>query len=144
MLSDFAGDWLLERAIDDALTGERLHASGHAVFAPDAHGLVYDETVEMVLASGRRLRGTRRYLWRADPGGGIAVVFEDGRLFHRIAPDRVRCEDRHDCTPDVYEGAYDFTDWPQFQLRWRVTGPRKGYAMHTAYRRPGVSPPASP
>lgn len=143
-LGDFAGDWLLERVIDDALTGERLHATGRALFARDRQGLVYDETVGMVLASGQRLHGTRRYLWRADPGGGITVAFDDGRLFHRIAPGQARCEDRHDCAPDLYVGAYDFTDWPEFRVRWQVKGPRKDYTLQTVYRRSGLSPPASP
>ncbi|GHF50816.1 DUF6314 family protein [Seohaeicola zhoushanensis] len=133
-LADFAGRWALSRVIDDALAGQRLMAEGFAQLAPDAQGLVYDETVELQLADGQRLNGTRRYLWRADPAGGIAVHFADGRLFHRIAPGGVTSEDRHDCAPDLYVGAYDFTAWPMFRVVWQVRGPRKDYRMETLYR----------
>lgn len=134
-LEAFAGRWMLERVIDDAKAGERLTAEGHVLFSPDDAGLVYDETSEMTLGDGRRLSGTRRYLWQPQPEGGIAVRFEDGRLFHRIAPQGLIQEDRHDCPPDLYAGAYDFTGWPEFRVRWQVSGPRKDYRMVTVYRR---------
>ena len=134
-LEAFAGRWTLERVIDDAKAGERLTAEGTAVFAQEGDGLVYDEAVEMTLGDGRRLSGTRRYLWRPRPEGGIAVCFEDGRLFHRIATEGLIQEDRHDCAPDLYVGAYDFTGWPEFRVRWQVSGPRKDYRIVTVYRR---------
>lgn len=133
-LTDFAGRWSLERVIDDALAGERLTAAGQAVFVQDSGGLVYDEETELTLSDGRRLTGRRRYLWRAEPAGGIAVLFEDGRLFHRIAPGTARPEDSHVCTPDFYRGAYDFGRWPEFTVRWHVKGPRKDYRMDTLFR----------
>lgn len=133
-LDDFAGRWILERVIDDRLAGERLTAAGQAVFVQDTSGLVYDEKTELTLADGRRLTGRRRYLWRAEPEGGIAVLFEDGRMFHRIAPGTACPRDSHDCAPDFYRGAYDFSRWPEFMVTWQVKGPRKDYRMDTLLR----------
>ena len=39
----------------------------------------------LALGDGPPLAAHRDYLWRAD-GAGIAVLFPDGRPFHRFAP----------------------------------------------------------
>ena len=80
------------------------------------------------------VEGRRRYLWRAVPEG-IAVVFEDGRPFHVIAPGADAPEAVHRCDPDVYAVRYDFSRWPCWSSRWEVAGPRKRYAMTTFYTR---------
>ncbi|KUJ80715.1 hypothetical protein AVO45_06695 [Ruegeria marisrubri] len=134
-LADFVGDWRLTRRIDDARTGQVALAEGLARFVPSATGLIYDETLRLKLPGQAPMTATRRYLWQAD-GDGIAVLFDDGRPFHRIALGEEAWEDTHWCAPDNYRGSYDFGDWPRWISRWAVTGPRKEYFMVTTYDRP--------
>ncbi len=134
-LDDFEGRWTLSRRIDDALSGDVLRFAGEAVFVPDEAGLRYVET-GLLHAPGRApMKGSRVYLWRT-AADGVDVFFENGRPFHHIAPGDAP-KDHHDCPPDDYRVAYDFGGWPDWQARWRVTGPRKDYVMDSHYSRAG-------
>ncbi|WP_417727341.1 DUF6314 family protein [Roseovarius sp.] len=127
-LSDFEGVWLVERDIRHA-DGMVARFAGRACWRPDPGGLAYHETGQMVLDSGMRFAGERRYLWAED----LSVRFEDGRFFHKVPP--MGGETGHWCDPDHYEGRYDFASWPVFTVAWRVRGPRKDYRMVTCYTR---------
>lgn len=129
-LSDFAGAWRIERTIRHA-DGTAARFTGRAVWQPDAGGLSYHETGQMVLQNGLHFAGERRYLWADD----LSVSFEDGRFFHMVPPQGG--ETSHWCAPDQYTGCYDFTQWPAFTVTWRVSGPRKSYRMLTRYTRAG-------
>ena len=59
--------------------------------------------------------------------------FVDERAFHRFSPDAPQAS--HFCAPDTYRVAYDFTQWPLWQARWQVKGPRKDYEMIACYER---------
>lgn len=127
-LGQFEGHWQFQRVIrHDA--GHLAQVTGQAVFAPDADGLVYDETGQMSLNGHAPLTSTRRYLWRA----GIEVLFDDGRFFHHL-PEPGQAA-RHCCAPDTYVVRYMFDDWPRWSSHWRVDGPRKAYQMVTDYTR---------
>jgi len=134
-LQDFAGRWAIDRRIEDAQSGEILEGCGTVEFraAPDG-GLIYDETLWLRFPGRPAVHGTRRYLWRA-AGAEIAVFFEDGRPFHRIALGGTAACDSHDCAPDLYRGDYDFSSWPDWSVRWRAAGPRKDYVSTTVFRR---------
>ena len=80
------------------------------------------------------MQATRRYLWRDGGAGTIDVLFEDGRFFHRFDAEDPAPGASHDCAPDSYRVRYDFRAWPRWQAEWRVTGPRKDYAMVSRYR----------
>ncbi|MFN0115949.1 MAG: DUF6314 family protein [Paracoccaceae bacterium] len=135
-LADFAGRWLVERAIDDARAGQTGHFGGQATFTPDGEALIYEEEGTLRLGDAAPVHATRRYLWRQD-GPDIAVLFPDGRPFHSFAPGAPGAD--HWCDPDSYRVAYDFARWPDWTARWRVTGPRKDYAMTSRYcRAPGI------
>jgi hypothetical protein len=113
-LSDFAGRWRLVKEITDRRAGTRGRFEGVASFTPDADGLAYLEEGLLHLGGAAPLLSTRRYLWRAAPGGGAdaaEVCFEDGRPFHalRFAP---RWAAEHHCAPDHYRVHYSFSDWP--------------------------------
>ncbi|MGB0440887.1 MAG: DUF6314 family protein [Paracoccaceae bacterium] len=131
-LWDFEGDWQLERRIDDHLTGGQGRFCGQAVFARDGDGLTYRETGWLVI-NGARFQAERQYLWHPD-GARIAVMFGDGRPFHHFAPEPLS-QAGHWCDPDQYDVRYDLGDWPQWQAKWRVTGPRKDYTMLSQYAR---------
>ena len=81
------------------------------------------------------MEARRVYLWRDAEPGAVAVTFDDGRPFHQF--DLTGGEARHACPPDTYRVRYDFSEWPVWTARWRVTGPRKDYLMTSRYRRPG-------
>lgn len=132
-LTDFLGEWRIARRIVH-IAGGGARFSGRATFAPAGTGLICFETGEMRLTGQVPIRAERRSLWRPGPGGAIEVRFADGRAFHHFDPAEAVPRARHDCAPDVYEVAYDFTRWPAWSARWRVRGPRKDYALVSRYQ----------
>ena len=131
-LNDFEGNWALERQVSNAIGPDAVFA-GHARFVPDEEGLILTEEGRMTIEGQVPMQGVRRYLWRQE-GADIVVLFDDGRYFHRFPPDGTP-EAGHDCAPDVYKVAYDFTAWPVWTARWQVVGPRKDYLMKSRYAR---------
>lgn len=73
------------------------------------------------------MTASRVYLWKAD----LSVWFDDGRYFHTV-PAQGGATD-HWCDPDQYDVRYDFAEWPDFRVTWRVEGPRKSYTMVSDY-----------
>jgi hypothetical protein len=134
-LLEFEGLWQLSRAIEDMRGPGSGQFEGIARFNADGAGLAYAEEGRLTLAGQAPVTATRRYLWRPGGDGGISVLFEDGRPFHRIWPGRLMPDDTHVCTPDLYHVAYDFRGWPAWSATWRVVGPRKDYRMVSRYRR---------
>ncbi|MFP4327634.1 MAG: DUF6314 family protein [Paracoccaceae bacterium] len=132
-LEDFEGHWCLARRILDRRGRMLGRFEGMAVFAPDETGLRYSEAGTLRLGAAPPVPARRAYLWRAE-GAGIAVLFEDGRPFHRFSAAAPAA--RHDCAPDLYLVRYGFGHWPCWSARWRVTGPAKDYVMLGLYRRP--------
>lgn len=128
----FCGGYLVERAIEDALTGEVSRFAGQAEVMADEEGAVYEERGELALARGAPLVATRRYLWRPRKGL-IAVLFEDGRAFHDFDPVAGGLATEHLCGEDLYRGGYQFAEWPRWSVTWEVTGPRKDYRSVTWY-----------
>jgi len=131
-LAGFAGLWALSRRIEDARAGQVSVLEGTARFAGDGAGLTCDEAGTLHVPGQPPMAATRRYLWR-ETGGGIAVLFADGRAFHRFDPAGGAPGDTHHCRPDTYVVTYDFTRWPRWRARWRVTGPGKDYVMVSCY-----------
>jgi hypothetical protein len=127
-LADFEGLWSFTRRITHG-DGTQARVEGEARWERGAEGAGYVETGTLTLPGQAAIRTERRYFWRED----LSVLFEDGRLFHRVPPAGGRVS--HRCDPDQYEGLYDFSIWPAFEVSWTVSGPRKDYHMHTIYRR---------
>lgn len=133
-LGDFAGAWQLARVIDDRLAGRRGSLQGEARFVPDGRGLVYTEEGTLVFPGQTPVTASQSYLWRK-AADAIEVRFSDGRAFHVIGLTVPVSEARHDCAPDVYRVAYDFSAWPDWSATWAVAGPRKDYTMVSHYFR---------
>ena len=129
-LQDFEGTWRFTREVAEA-DGRHATVKGRAVWLRDGAGLAYTETGEMRIEGHAPMQVERRYSWDSD----LAVSFEDGRFFHHVPPEGG--ETAHWCDPDQYDGTYDFGNWPEFTVTWRVRGPRKDYRMVTCYRREG-------
>jgi hypothetical protein len=128
-LSDFEGRWRLSRRIvQDAGTEARFE--GQAVWSPDAECLIYRETGTLTVTGQPPMQAERRYRWHPD----LCVHFDDGRFFHRVPAQGGETD--HWCDPDSYHVRYDFSAWPDFEVIWLVSGPRKSYRMFSRYARP--------
>ncbi|MEH6834502.1 MULTISPECIES: DUF6314 family protein [Falsihalocynthiibacter] len=128
-LMDFSGEWALERDIQSEIAGQAGRFSGRAWFCAAEGGLAYREVGKLHLGAAV-LQAERRYFWR-EAAGEIEVLFADGRPFHSFTPAQTVAT--HFCDPDVYQVAYDFSKWPQWSSRWRVSGPRKDYVMTSRF-----------
>lgn len=133
-LQDFLGHWLVSREIvhDDGMRGQ---FEGMAEWQADGADALYVETGRLSLGAQGSFAAERRYFWTAD----LTVLFEDGRLFHAVPPGGG--DTAHWCPPDQYDGTYDFSGWPHWQVTWRVNGPRKSYVSTTHYSPPEVTSP---
>ncbi|WP_407496557.1 DUF6314 family protein [Pseudooceanicola sp. MF1-13] len=129
-LSDFAGRWIITRKVINAV-GPDARFDGVAEFAGGEGGLILTERGEMRMQGATPMVASRVYHWRESPDG-IDVFFDDGRFFHHISGGE-QPEAHHDCAPDVYDVAYDFSHWPTWSAVWQVTGPRKDYRMESRY-----------
>ncbi|MFA3917796.1 DUF6314 family protein [Ruegeria hyattellae] len=133
-LDDFDGNWSVTREITDAKAGQVLSAEGTATLSWRANELIYDEALRLQVPGQVPMQATRCYLWQQGQGG-IDIRFEDGRFFHFLALGKDCPRDHHDCPPDSYDAAYDFTAWPVWSVVWTVSGPRKSYVMKSLYQR---------
>ena len=132
--ADFEGHWTVARRIADRHGAQSGRFEGRARLAPEGCGLAYHETGMLHLGPAATFRAERRYLWRFEEGA-VAVRFADGRPFHRFVPKGQAAGTDHPCGADLYRVEYDFTGWPAWESRWRVTGPAKDYEMVTFYTR---------
>ncbi len=133
-LADFEGFWHVRREIEDRRAGQRGAFTGTAILRPHGADIwMWGETGWITLGEAAPVRAERRYLWRAE-GASIAVLFEDGRPFHRFVPEGAP-EAAHRCAPDDYRVRYDFGAWPDWQVEWVVKGPRKDYRMFSHHAR---------
>jgi hypothetical protein len=132
-LRDFIGTWTLDRRIEDRLTGQDGHFRGTARFDDTGARLQYLERGLLTLGAAPPMQAERRYVWTEGQDGEIEVWFDDGRPFHSIDMSVVAPAASHDCAPDRYDVAYDFSDWPRWRATWTVFGPRKDYSMVSSY-----------
>jgi len=129
-LADFAGDWHFRRLVTGADGSVMAEARGELRLLKAGAGLIAEETAEVTMPGGSRLRAERKTLWRED-GQLVAVDFADGRPFHRFDPRLDAPVDLHLCDPDRYEVRFDLAAFPRWRTVWRVMGPRKAYEMVT-------------
>ena len=139
-LDAFAGDWTVERAIEDVRAGRAGRFEGRARFTADAEGLAYREEGVLTMDGTGGFAASRRYHWRDGGSGTLEVRFDDGRLFHRFYADEPMPGAAHECPPDRYRVGYDFRAWPRWMADWRVRGPRKDYRIMSTFTRPGAGP----
>ena len=131
-LADFEGRSQLSRVIDDRMAGVEGRFAGEAEFVPFDGGLKCIERGVLTYGAAR-MEAERCYLWRT-VCDGIAVDYEDGRPFHTFKL-TAKAEAVHHCAPDLYRVTYDFSDWPDWQAEWQVSGPRKDYTSVSRYTR---------
>jgi hypothetical protein len=123
------GRWRIERELHHGDARGRF--DGVAEFTPNATGLVWDETGELVFGGHS---GTAWRRLRVIPGPvGWEVRFADGRLFHPIDLSRSAFQVRHDCSPDLYLGRVEILAADAFDVTWIVTGPAKNQRIFSRY-----------
>jgi hypothetical protein len=128
-LGDFIGTYDLTRTIDDRRAGAVSRFEGSATLSVEGARAIYRETGALIM-SGQRFEAERAYLWD-HVGPMIRVAFDDGRPFHDFDPVRGGLASEHLCGDDIYRGGYDVSDWPNWTVRWDVSGPRKDYTSVT-------------
>lgn len=134
-LTDFAGQWRVERRINDRKTGQILTGQGAVDLTQITAGhLRYSEQITLTLPNAQPLEGRRTYEWHGHESGWIEVSFDDDRPFHRIRMGQAVSTDDHWCAPDTYAARYDFSVWPIWSAVWTVAGPHKNYVSQTWYR----------
>ena len=132
--ADFEGQWTVSRRIVDRRAGQSARFEGTARLTPDGDALLYHEAGTLYLGPAASFHAERRYVWRFEDGE-VVMRFWDGRPFHSFRPDGRTAGTDHPCGSDLYRVEYDFTTWPAWEARWRVTGPAKDYRMVTLYTR---------
>ena len=130
-LEDFTGClWSISRKIIDHTQGANLTFMGRCEVLDGW----YHENGQMMFSDGIFFSSTRRYRWKACPGG-VGVYFDDGRFFHWIDLAHTAPQAWHFCDPDSYAVSYKFTQWPVWTSLWKVKGPRKDYQMQSSYHK---------
>lgn len=128
-LEGLTGRWLTQRVIRHR-DGTVARFTGTTLWRPDGAETICSESGQLVVADATPFAASRTTRWSAT-ATCISVTFADGRPFHVIAGRNAH----HDCPPDDYRLRYDFSAWPEWSVRWQVTGPRKDYRALTRYRR---------
>ena len=135
-LEAFAGDWEIEREIEDVKGGRHGRFTGRARFTPSPEGLRYREEGRLALDDGAGDgRDARLPLARRRGGGDRGAVRRRPACSTASSLDEPDPAAEHACPPDTYRVRYDFARWPRWRAEWRVTGPRKDYGMVSRFRR---------
>lgn len=126
------GSWRFHRVIADARTGQRLLATGTAVFEQEDAAIRWRESGTLALPTGEVPVTTERRIVRTGDGDWV-VEFADGRPFHPwVANDTLT----YDCAPDTYTGTLKTTaPDATWSMRWSASGPRKQNVIDTTYVR---------
>ena len=130
----FAGSWSYLRLLHDRRRETNGSILGCCVFAAAGRDLFYHESGAMDFAG---VRGTahRSFRYSFPEASRAEVFFADGRPFHSMDLTAGESCFNHSCPPDVYEGSCRLISPETWQLRWRVTGPKKDLLLETSYQR---------
>ena len=128
------GTWEVTRSLHDAELGDGRF-EGCATFSPDGEQIAWQETGRMRLGSYDG--PARRELRIVPAANGWEVRFADGRPFHALELGGAgqRCVLEHPCGEDRYSGEFSLDGPDAFEIRWRVSGPRKAQALRGRYVR---------
>lgn len=128
------GAWNLTRSIEDRYSNESGRLVGRANFSGGGEDIRYEETGRLTTASfDDEVR--QEYIYLFPESHRAAVKFRDGRDFHDLDLRTGIWEARHDCEPDVYDGAFSVKNSDLWQCQWTITGPRKDMTIRSIYSR---------
>jgi len=138
------GNWNLYRTI----TSPKFHpmtAAGKSIFQKysDQNSLLYKEELVLNLPS-ESIHASKEYIFRLIDND-VSVFFNETpeRFFYtlkfasKIKSDQVfdQAGGEHLCGNDNYSASYNFFDNDNFELIYKVVGPKKDYTMTTKYKR---------
>ncbi|MEQ8664385.1 MAG: DUF6314 family protein [Rhodospirillales bacterium] len=134
--SFLAGEWRLDRDIDDDRLGQNGVLHGLARFSQSGDGLAYREV-------GRLTFGdyaddvSRDYRYDFPEKAVARISFADGRPFHELDLRRGKAAVRHLCGDDIYNGVITADSPDRWTATWTVNGPRKAIRIASVFRREG-------
>ncbi|WP_420416853.1 DUF6314 family protein [Pacificispira sp.] len=129
---DLGGRWRLSRLVFDFSEGTFLRGTGEMQAVADGARLW--RLQETLIFNG--FEAQRDSLWQI-VGQSLHLRYADGAPLVVLDLTQGTAEDAHLCAPDRYLARFKTLGSDRFKLSWRVTGPRKNYAMVTDYRRLG-------
>lgn len=130
----FTGLWSVNREIEDFAGGPPGRFRGLVRITAEGALLRYAEFGTLTLGPVR-MQASRVYLWQPEGATGVAVLFADGRPFHRFDWSQTVSAGEHQCDADHYAVRYNFGA-ERWHAHWRVRGPAKDYAATSLYLRP--------
>ena len=130
--SDLGGAWVLTRLVWDFRMAKWSRGTGWANFAEWQPGRF--QCREDLFFAGNQAR--QMTLWDIFPDR-IDMHYGDGRPLVTLPTSDRRSTAEHLCGEDLYRARLKQVDGKRVRIGWRVTGPRKDYAMMTEYRRLG-------
>ena len=129
----FKGRWHFKRQVRGVFP-DKLSFQGQGYFtasAPPSQRLYKEEGA--YTQKNQEIPFQNTYLYEVKTPQECRVLFPDGRLFYEISSQSQEIE--HLCGEDKYQGHFEALTPNQWQLFWRVTGPRKSYEIQTFYQR---------
>lgn len=129
------GAWSVARTIADEQMGAGRF-EGQALFKPQTEtSLLYEETGELVIGAWRG-PAYRQWLYVCSPTA-LDIFYPDAKtlLHHFELGAGDSAQHIHLCGEDRYAAQLSLTGEDAFALSYKVEGPSKRYALHTAYTR---------
>jgi hypothetical protein len=137
ILEDLIGDWNLERFYDNG-----AKVLGTANFKKiKANEFEYSETGVMILADGKKMMCTRKYIYKPSLAGFEVYFFENPKkLFQKITLTKEKngslgAKATHYCSKDVYSSSYKFLNNKHFEITHVVNGPKKKYTSKGVFKK---------
>jgi len=143
--NQMGGSWNLYRTISSPKF-QPMTGAGKAIFDKykDPNSLLYKEELILNLPS-ESINASKEYIFRLIDND-VSVFFHETpeRFFYtlKFAPkipssDKVfdQAGGEHLCGNDNYTASYNFFDNDNFELIYKVVGPKKDYIMTTKYKR---------
>jgi hypothetical protein len=150
------GEWRLSKTLEYERGGITGSFEGNAEFVPladtpDKRCLVaFRESGCFIAADERSFKTRNRLLYDFSDPTSVKVFFDEcalpdgqrtaqaildgARYFHSISTPSLEM-DEHPCGPDMYRGNIELLAPDEFEIVWRITGPRKDGKIVSTFRK---------
>ena len=149
------GEWTLSKTFDYVRGGVTSSFFGTATFTPLIENILsYEERGELIVQGQPNMPAYRRLLWdfsdnpvsvsfdEAQDRSSASEILAGARFFHHISlASTTRLADgnppsfEHPCGPDLYIGQLLLSKEDEFEILWRVVGPRKNGSILNSFVR---------
>ncbi len=129
----FKGLWCFKRQVTGLFPeGITFQGQGYFLASDRPHQRLYKEE-GVYTRRCQEIPFQNQYLYEVGSPQHCRVLFPDGRLFYELS--NLSQDIQHICGEDQYRGRFEVLTPEQWQLSWRVAGPRKSYEIQTFYQR---------